>query len=277
MRSISGARSSTATATTPIILSSGSSSCGSFSRGGLKKLIATHYEPNAENLSYMITAEPDADGNFDWQQEPVRTPLPCNGDFRSAACIELLKEADIVVTNPPFSLFREYVAQLVEYNKKFLIVGNKNAITYKEIFPLIRKNSMWLGFSSPSEFNTPDGPTKKVNGLTRWFTNLEHKRRHQSLDLRGNYYHGNEALFPKYDNYDAIEVSKVAEIPCDYFEAFIIPAGALSALDPSCIRVACSQPELDAALAAKDGLYVVRVYADHAEMLTTGYGKEETE
>lgn len=249
-----------------------------FQPWGLKKLIATHYEPNAENFSYMITAEPDADGNFDWQQEPVRTPLPCNGDFRSAACIELLKEADIVVTNPPFSLFREYVAQLVEYDKKFLIVGNKNAITYKESFPLIRENSMWLGFSSPSEFNTPDGPTKKVNGLTRWFTNLEHKRRHQSLDLRGNYYHGNETQFPKYDNYDAIEVSKVAEIPCDYFEAFLIPTTTLASLDPDKVKVVNSQAELGAALAVGEGRgqYIVRLYEDQAEVLTAGHSKEGT-
>ena len=176
---------------------------------GLKKLIATHYEPNAENFSYMITAEPDADENFDWQQEPVRTPLPCNGDFRSSACIELLKEAYIVVTNPPFSLFRQYIAQLVEYNKQLLVIGSMNAITCKEIIPMIRENNLCLGFGSPKEFLQPDGSTKKFGNIL-WYTNLDHKKRHQPLNLRGNYYHGNEAQFPKYDNYDAIEVSKVA-------------------------------------------------------------------
>lgn len=175
---------------------------------GLKKLIATHYEPNAENFSYMITAEPDADGNFDWQQEPVRTPLPCNGDFRSAACIELLKEADIVVTNPPFSLFWEYVAQLVEYNKEFLVIGNMNAITYKEIFPLIRENRLWTGFcpfTGSRWFYVSETDDKAVISRYKytkrgddgqwivpqkaiWYTNLDHKKRHHPLDLRGNYY-----------------------------------------------------------------------------------------
>ena len=249
-----------------------------FEPWGLKKLIATHYEPNAENFSYMITAEPAPDGSFSYLQKPVLTPLPCNGDFRSAACIELLKEADIVVTNPPFSLFREYIAQLVEYNKQFLVIGNKNAITYKELFPLIRESELWLGYGSPAEFVTPDGPTKKVNGLTRWFTNLEHKLRHQPLDLRGNYYHGNETQFPKYDNYDAIEVSKVAEIPCDYFEAFLIPTTALASLDSDKVKVVNSQAELDAVLAAGEGSgqYIVRQYENHAEVLTAGHSKEDT-
>lgn len=248
-----------------------------FEPWGLKKLIATHYEPNAENFSYMITAEPAPDGSFSYLQKPVLTPLPCNGDFRSAACIELLKEADIVVTNPPFSLFREYIAQLVAYNKQFLVIGNMNAITYKEIFPLIRENGLWLGFTSPKEFIQPDGSIKKFGNIL-WYTNLDHKKRHQPLDLRGNYYHGNEAQFPKYDNYDAIEVSKVAEIPCDYFEAFLIPTTALASLDPDNVKVVTSQAELDAALAAgeESGQYIVRLYEDHAEVLTAGHSKEDT-
>lgn len=99
-----------------------------FQAYGLKKLIATHYEPNDKNFAYKLEMEPDENGQFSLYQEPVKTPLPCNGDFRSAACIELLEEADIVVTNPPFSLFREYVAQLMEYGKEFIIIGNVNAI-----------------------------------------------------------------------------------------------------------------------------------------------------
>ena len=268
-----------------------------FEPWGLKKLIATHYEPNAENFSYMITAEPAPDGSFSYLQKPVLTPLPCNGDFRSAACIELLKEADIVVTNPPFSLFREYIAQLVEYNKEFLVIGNMNAITYKEIFPIIRENKLWTGFcpytgsrwfyvsetddaAVMSKYKhakkDSDGrwivPQKAI-----WFTNLDHKKRHQPLDLRGNYYHGNESQFPKYDNYNAIEVSKVAEIPCDYFEAFLIPTTALASLDSDKIKVVTSQAELDAALVAGEGSgqYIVRLYEDHAEVLTAKHSKED--
>lgn len=269
-----------------------------FEPWGLKKLIATHYEPNAENFSYMITAEPAPDGSFSYLQKPVLTPLPCNGDFRSAACIELLKEADIVVTNPPFSLFREYIAQLIEYNKQFLVIGNMNAITYKEIFPIIRENRLWTGFCPytgsrwfyVSETDDAaiiakykhakrdsDGrwivPQKAI-----WYTNLDHKKRHQPLDLRGNYYHGSESQFPKYDNYDAIEVSKVAEIPCDYFEAFLISTAVLASLDPGKVQVVTSQAELDAALAAGEGSgqYIVRLYENHAEVLTAGHSKEDT-
>ena len=214
---------------------------------GLKKLIATHYEPDDKNYSYVLTKEPDENGQFDMWAEPIKTPLPCNGDFRSAACIELLKEADIVVTNPPFSLFREYVAQLMEYEKKFLIIGSMNAISYKEIFPLLRDNKVWIGVSIHSgdrAFFVPDnypliaagcGVDKetgrkyvRVKGV-RWFTNLEHKKRHQPIDLRGNYY--DPEKFPKYDNYDAIEVGKVGEIPCDYDGVMGVP---ISFMDKYC-------------------------------------------
>ena len=209
-----------------------------FQPWGLKKLIATHYEPDAQNFSYKLELEPGADGQVDMLAEPVKTPLPCNGDFRSAACIELLKEADIVVTNPPFSLFREYVAQLMEYGKKFLIIGNMNAITYKEFFPLLKDNLVWPGvtFNKTMEFIMPDGyrlrgkayidADGKKHGFVPgvcWFTNLDIQKRHQPLDLRGNYYHGNEAAYPRYDNYDAIEVSKTADIPSDYDGVMGVP------------------------------------------------------
>ena len=151
------------------------------------------------------------------------------GDFRSDFSIELLKESDIVVTNPPFSLFREYVSLLMKYNKKFLIIGNQNAITYKEIFPFIKKNKIWLGygfkgnvgfFDSPYEDNAKSSQHKegkiRVSGVM-WFTNLDHNKRHQilPLDLQCTYYE-NEHLYPKYDNYDAINVNKTKEIPYDY-------------------------------------------------------------
>ena len=157
-----------------------------------------------------------------------------NGDFRSKECIEYLKQADIVVTNPPFSLFREYVAQLIEYDKKFLIIGNVNAITYKEIFPLIKDNKLWLGASIHSgdrKFYVPDDYTLaasscgvdpngrkfiRVKGV-RWYTNIDYPQRHEKLDLYKRYY-GHEDDYPKYDNYDAINVDKTSDIPCDYFE-----------------------------------------------------------
>lgn len=168
------------------------------------------------------------------------------GDFRSNECVELLKQADIVVTNPPFSLFREYVAQLIEYDKKFLIIGNVNAISYKEIFPLIKDNKLWLGISIHSgdrEFKVPkDYPLNaagfrtdengnnfiRVKGV-RWFTNLEHKKRHEELDLYKKY---NPQEFPKYDNYDAINVDKTADIPCDYYEPMGVPITFLDKYNP---------------------------------------------
>ena len=158
--------------------------------------------------------------------------LKGDGDFRSEECIEYLKQADIVVTNPPFSLFREYVAQLMEYNKKFLIIGNLNAITYKEIFPLIMNNRLWLGVKSGNmAFQVPDTYEERITrfcvddegrqsvkvGGVSWFTNLDHNKRHEKLELHMHYY-GNEEHYPKYDNFDAINVNKISEIPLDYFE-----------------------------------------------------------
>ena len=157
-----------------------------------------------------------------------------NGDFRSEECIELLKEADIVCTNPPFSLFREYVAQLVEYNKKFIILGNNNAITYKEIFPLIKENKMWLGtnsnktllFTVPEKYESDirDEQGRKVVKVPAisWFTNLEHSKRNEELVLWKRYADEPEH-FPKYDNYDAINVDKVVEIPMDYDGVMGVP------------------------------------------------------
>ncbi|MBS4329094.1 adenine-specific methyltransferase EcoRI family protein [Campylobacter vulpis] len=150
------------------------------------------------------------------------------GDFRSKDCIELLKLADIVVTNPPFSLFREYVAQLVEYKKKFLVIGNKNAITYKETFSLIKENKIWLGITSANVFLKPNENrtgfilTKQVNGLTRWFSNLENKKRNEILETIASY-KKNPEQYPKYDNYDAINVDKTIEIPLDYDGVMGVP------------------------------------------------------
>lgn len=147
------------------------------------------------------------------------------GDFRSDMSLELLKQSDIVVTNPPFSLFREYIAVLMQYQKDFLIIGNKNAITYKEFFPLLKNNKVWIGNDTPVNFILPDSSiTKKVQGLTRWFTTLDHPKRHQMLPLDlGFVYEGHEDMYPKYDNYDAINVDKTAEIPSDYTGVMGVP------------------------------------------------------
>ena len=213
---------------------------------GLKKLIATGYK--ADGKGVKLVYEGDKNGNKipDFDEIEV-TELEGNGDFRSAECIELLKEADIVVTNPPFSLFREYIAQLVEYNKKFLILGNGNAITYKEIFPLIKENKLWLGvtlfcgkmpyFKVPKDFeltndriitNEKGERLKQVNSIA-WFTNMEHDRRNQKLDLYMKY--SNE-YYKKYDNYDAIEVSKTCEIPMDFDGIMGVPITFLDKYNP---------------------------------------------
>ena len=180
--------------------------------------------------------------------------LKGNGDFRSEECVEYLKQADIVVTNPPFSLFREYAAELVKYEKRFLIVGNINAITYKEIFPLIKANKLWLGcrslnndmyFYVQSEYqkylleNKKEGSAYKIiDGIVMgrlasacWYTNLDHNKRHEKFIFSRNYY-GHESEYPKYDNYDAINVDKTADIPGDYFEDMGVPITFLDKYNP---------------------------------------------
>lgn len=201
---------------------------------GLKKLISTGYKENGHGVAYIY--EGDKNENNLPDDSEIRTyELQGNGDFRSEECIEFLKEADVVVTNPPFSLFREYVSQLVEYGKKFLIIGNKNAITYKEIFPLIKENKLWLGVYSPSEYILPNGEkTKSVSGLCRWFTNLEHDHRNRPLDLTQRY---DPRYYPKYDNYDCIECSKVMDIPRDYDGVIGIPITFLDKYCPTQFRI----------------------------------------
>lgn len=172
----------------------------------------------------------------------ILTTLNGNGDFRSEECIELLKQADIVVTNPPFSLFREYVAQLVEYNKKFLIVGHQNAITYKECFKLIKENKMWLGIGfkgGAAHFTSiyKDTATAsdhregmiRVSGVN-WFTNLDHNKRHEFLDLYKAY---SPEEYPKYENYNAIEISKTANIPFDYDGYMGVPITFMDKYNPN--------------------------------------------
>lgn len=213
-----------------------------FNDYGLKKLITTSYNENGHGSVLVYEGDTNSNGKLGDNEVKV-SELKGNGDFRSEECIELLKESDIVVTNPPFSLFREYIATLVQYDKKFLVIGNQNAITYKEIFPLIKENKLWLGFSDNKtmEFVMPDSYEKynyidkkgrkigKVPAIS-WFTNLEHSKRNDEIILYKKY---TSEEFPKYDNYDAIEVSRVCEIPKDYNGVMGVPITFLGKYNPS--------------------------------------------
>lgn len=194
---------------------------------GLKKLISTHFE--ADKLSYKleITGDINNDGKID-KFDVVKTSLKQNGDFRSPECIEILKECDVVVTNPPFSLFREFVSQLIKYDKKFLIIGNMNAITYKEIFSLIKDNKIWLGHMSPKEFIKPDGVIQKFGNI-KWFTNLPHDKRNENLILYKEY---NEKDYPFYDNCEAININKVKDIPMNYTGVMGVPISFIDKFNP---------------------------------------------
>jgi len=200
----------------------------------LKKLIATHFE--SKKPSYKLEKT---------NGDTKKTPLKQNGDFRSPECIEILKEADIVVTNPPFSLFREYVAQLIEYNKKFIILGNQNALTNKDIFELIKKNKIWLGidnggtkwFKVPKHYDITTESRKKIEkgekffsmGTIVWLTNLDNKKRHEKIILYKKY---NPKNYPNYKNYEAINVDKVSDIPSDYKEVMGVPLTFLGKYNP---------------------------------------------
>lgn len=239
-----------------------------FNALGLKKLIATSYKPSpiantqlglfgsndvlsASKGRPKITAnkfiinevsDMDGDGAFDLRDiaEQLKAnknnewaPLEGEGDFRSEESIELLKQADIVVTNPPFSLFREYVEQLVKYKKKFLIIGNDNARKYQDIFKLIQENKLWPGYGRAKEFIQPDKTIKKFGNIG-WFTNLDVAKRHEFLTLYKKY---SKEEFPEYDNYDAIEVSKVSEIPMDYKGIMGVPITFLDKYNPNQFEV----------------------------------------
>lgn len=201
---------------------------------GLKRLIATHYHPTEPTYKIERTAE-----------GTVQTPLLGNGDFRSPEALALLAESDIVVTNPPFSLFREYVSVLVESGKSWLVIGNMNAITYKEVWSLIQDGKVWLGTgSNPKAFRVPesapqmasqfvgeDGERYQTFGNIVWFTNMDHPRRHEEVPLFRRYA-DDPAAYPTYANYDAIEVSKVADIPVDYEGEMGVPITFLGKHNP---------------------------------------------
>ena len=224
-----------------------------FEKLGLKKLIATCYKSQEADLfsqnnnEQAICLEYLGDKNGDRVPNPEEIgiyELQDDGDFRSKESISLLTQADIVVTNPPFSLFREYVSQLIEYDKKFLIIGGQNALTYKEIFALMKDNKMWLGYNFGNmEFKVPDYYEPKETrfwidennqkwrslGNICWFTNLDHSKRHEDIILYKNF---KDDEYPKYDFYEAVNVNKVAEIPFDYKGIMGVPITFMDKYNP---------------------------------------------
>ena len=207
-----------------------------FKEFGLKRLICTTYNKGGKGRLCIYNGDTNLNNIID---------MDGDGDFRSEECVKWLKKCDVVVTNPPFSLFRDFVAQLMEYNKKFLIIGNINAITYKEIFPLIKDNKLWLGASIKSgdrKFYVPDNYPLNASGCgidekgkrfirvkgVRWFTNIDHNKNNSPLELYKKY---NPKDYPKYDNYDAINVDKTKDIPCDYNGVMGVP---ITFLDKYC-------------------------------------------
>ncbi len=259
-----------------------------FNALGLKRLIATSYKPSpiantqlglfgddktlkkskgrpkatANKFIINEVSDLDGDGAFDIRDiaEQLKanknnewSPMEGDGDFRSEESIELLKQADIVVTNPPFSLFREYVAQLIKYNKKFLIIGDQNAVSYKEIFKLVRENKLWLGYDNggtkwfqvPDDYDIPTETRKKIEngikyfsmGRVVWFTNLDTIKRQQEITLYKKY---SKDEYPEYDNYKAINVNKVSDIPMDYKDAMGVPVTFLDKYNPNQFQIISS-------------------------------------
>jgi hypothetical protein len=198
----------------------------------LKRIISTHYEN--DKPSYWIEINHKVKSIEEIEDLP-KLSLKENGDFRSNESVAFLKQSDIVVTNPPFSLFREYMSQLIQYDKKFLIIGSFNAITYKDVFNLIKDNLVWLGYNSVKEFTTPGGQIQKFGNII-WYTNLTHKKRNEEIILFRNYY-GNEEDYPMYDNHAVIEVSKVVNIPKDYMNVMGVPITFLDKYNPDQFKI----------------------------------------
>ena len=239
---------------------------------GLKRLITTCYKSQERDLFSTHDCEKaiwleyfgDKNGNRVPDPEEIGIhELQGDGDFRSPECIELLKQADIVVTNPPFSLFREYLAQLVKYDKKFLILGNKNLLTKKDIFPLVQKNKLWIGCTPMSHdmlFRIPETAAKelvttgKVGSKFRiiggevlgrapsiWYTNLDHAKRHEEMILFQHYI---PVVYPRYCNFDAIEVCRTEDIPCDYDGLMGVPITFLDKYNPDQFEIVGVSSEL---------------------------------
>lgn len=189
----------------------------------IKKVIGTHYKKDQSTYKLELLRE-------NGQLVVKQTPLKGDGDFRSDECVELLKECDIVVTNPPFSLFMEYIDQLMEYNKKFLIIGNKNAYACQNVFRYLKNDKVWVGHTKPKTFIHNNVVTKNLQGLTRWFTNLEITKKHEDLPLVLDY---TPEKYPKYDNYDAINVDLVRHVPKDYYDLMGVPITFIDKYNPS--------------------------------------------
>jgi len=228
-----------------------------FEHLGLKALTSTHLDESSYKLE--ICADINGDGKID-HKDVVKTPLKGNGDFRSDEAIEILKECDIVVTNPPFSLFREYIAQLTEYNKDFIIIGNMNAVTYKDTFTLIKDNKVWLGNTKPKTYNMPDGSTT-THGNHCWFTNLDFPKRHEDIILCKEY---TPKEYATYDNYNGIEVGDVKNIPIDYEGVMGVPVSYIEKHNPN-------QFEIVGSFDVKDTFEVTHGYKDLDRCI---YGKE---
>lgn len=205
----------------------------SFDDFGITRLVGISYNPEGSGTKYEVSDDLNGDGFID-EEDIIVTQLEGNGGFQTPESIEELNKCDIVCTNPPFSVFREYIDQLMEYNKQFLVIGSKNAITYKEFFPLLKDNKVWIGITQPSDFIEPNGlATKKINGLARWFTNIPNKRQTEPMILTASYYDAKNRRenYPQYDNYNAIEVGKVVNIPSDYAGVMGVP---ITFLDKYC-------------------------------------------
>ena len=244
-----------------------------FNQLGLKKLICTCYngspvqgnelmidfgdfseDPKKIAYKVEITEVRDMNGDGAVDLSDVRYLLQNDknvlsvlrtGDFRDSECVELMKQADIVVTNPPFSLFREYIGQLMEYEKKFLIIGSLNAINYREVFPHIKNNKIWLGINNGSKtYIKADGTTQKM-GNTGWYTNLLHKHRNEEIDLVCRYTPNG---YPHYDNYDAIEVAKVTDIPKDFDGIMGVPMTFLDKYCPQQFEIIWKSHDIDWAM-----------------------------
>ena len=213
-----------------------------FDAFGLKKLIATHYDENGKAYKIWIDGDTGGDGYID-DGDAQQEDLIGNGDFRSPECIDILKECDIVCTNPPFSLFREFVSAIMTHNKQFLIIGNQNAFTYKETFSLIKTNQIWTGYNMVKKFYQPDGSIKEFGNVC-WFTNMQTSKRIEELVCTKSF---STTDYAEYDNYEAIEVSRVANIPKDYSGVMGVPITFIDKYNPEQFEIlscsAFSDPE----------------------------------
>lgn len=196
-----------------------------FEHLGLRRLVSTHYQAGVPSYSLAYDGLKNTDGAPIF----IRTPLTGDGDFRSPECVEMLNDADVVVTNPPFSLFREYVALMLSKGKRFVVVGNHNAITYKDIFSRLKDGGLWLGMTHPKEFGTPEGGMRKFGNIC-WYTNLEIRRRREDLPLFRSYA---PAMHPIYDNYDGINIDRTQDIPVDWDGPMGVPITFLNKHNPS--------------------------------------------